>query len=303
MKHARTSRLPRPAQPADAARRRLLHAAARLAAAAATAPVGLHAAAQAVDAAAVLRLGLAPYLPPAALMAAFRPWREHLERTLAQPVEIYTAKDFRTQFQTMVSGGYEMAMVPAHLGALAVVDLGWQPCVRTLDRSALWLVVRNGGPVAGPADLRGRVVGMLEPLSLGATIGLQWLRQQRLEGAGGARAQHYASVSSALIALQRDEIGAALVAEGHFGGLPAEVRRDLRQLLTITEMPGPWVVTGPDVPAARAARWRDALLAYVPDPQKPPTASNVRLSPLLPAHLTPLAGHAEVARQLLAQPR
>ena len=76
-------------------------------------PAGLALPAARAQAIAPLRLGLAPYLSPAALFNTFRPVREHLERTLAQPVELLTARDFVALAAAVRSREYEIALLPA----------------------------------------------------------------------------------------------------------------------------------------------------------------------------------------------
>lgn len=284
-------------------RRALLRTAARLAVAATAPFTALDAAAQPAISTATLRFGLAPFLTPAALMQSFRPWREHLERTLGQAVALYTAKDFRSQFEAMVAGEYDLAMMPAHIGAVAVADLGWQPVVRTLELIRVQLLVRDGGPVAAAADLRGRPVGMLDALALTATVGQRWLQQQGLLAAGGAQVQRLPSISSALIALQRDELAAVVAADSQLATLPPEAQRGVRALQLLSDVPGPLVLAGPQQPAAVVARWRVALAAFQPDPARPQGVANTRLTPFDAAQIASLAGYAEVARQRLAQPR
>ena len=80
-----------------------------------------------------LSISLAPFLSPAALLAAFRPLREYLERSLARPVEMVTAKDFRSLCETVRTQRQEVAMMPAHLARLAIADWNYRPLVATLD--------------------------------------------------------------------------------------------------------------------------------------------------------------------------
>jgi len=71
-------------------------------------------------------------------------------------------------------------------------------------------------------------------------------------------------------------------------------------LARLGEIPGPVYVARPGTPAPTLARWRTALLAFAPDPQRPATAANARLSPLEASHLSALAPFAAAARASLA---
>jgi hypothetical protein len=154
-----------------------------------------------------------------------------------------------------------------------------------------------------PADLRGRTVGMLNALALTATAGLAWLQRQGLLVEGGAQVQHLASIGSALIALQRGELAGVVAADTQLVTLPPEIQHGVRALVALAELPGPLVLAAPGHAAPVVARWRAALEAFEPDPKRPMSVSNARLTAFGAAQLAPLAGYADVARRLLAQPR
>jgi phosphonate transport system substrate-binding protein len=178
-------------------------------------------AAPATAPAAPLRVGLAPYLSPAALLAAFRPLREHLERALGEPVAFYTARDFHAQALALQRGELEFALVPAHLGRVAVADWGWTPMAGTIASTEVQVLVRDGGPVRSTQALRGRSVGMLDRLSLVAAVGTRWLADQGLRPGVDVTIAELPSINSALFALDRDEVGAVVAASTQLRALPA----------------------------------------------------------------------------------
>lgn len=279
------------------ARRAALAGLARLAA------LGLLPSAAALRAAEPLRVGLAPFLSPAALLATFRPLREHLGQALGQPVEMYTARDFPALAGALQRGEYDLAFVPAHLGWLAIEDWGWVPAAGTVQRTQVQVLVRAGGPVRSSADLRGRRVGMLDPLSLVAAVGTAWLQAQGLGPPAGAERVTLPSINSALHALDRDELAAVVAASTQLLGLPPGTPGSYRLLAGLGDIPGPVYLARPGLPADTLARWRAALLSFQPDPQRPSTAANTRPTPLDADALAPLAPYAELARQVLAPRR
>jgi phosphonate transport system substrate-binding protein len=244
-----------------------------------------------------LRLGLAPYLSPAALLATFRPVSEHLQRTLGQPVETYTARDFRALSQAVQAGEYDIALLPAHMARLAITDWRWQPLARSIDATPVVVLVRGAGPVRDATDLRGRTLGTLDPLSLTAAVGARWLVEQ---GLPDARIVVLPSINSALIALERDELAAVVAAASQLLALPAGTPGGQRTLARVEQIPGPTYVARPGIDAATAARWREALLAIVPDPARPRTASNTRPVPLTLADLDGVEPYAAYLRWQLA---
>ena len=129
--------------------------------------------------------------------------REQLERSLAQPVEIYTARDFHALTDDVQRNESDMTLLPAHLARVAVADWGWAPLTRTVTATPVLVLVHDTGPVRTAADLRGGRVGMLCMLSLVAGVGARWLADQRLAGADGAQVVTLPSINSALMALER----------------------------------------------------------------------------------------------------
>lgn len=248
--------------------------------------------------AAPLSISLAPYLSPNALLAAFRPLREHLERSLGAPVEMLSARDFRSQAESVRAGRHDAALLPAHVARLAMLDWKHQLLAATLDALSVQVLVRQDSPVQRPAELRGQRVGMADALSLTATVGRQWLREHGL--ADAVEVVTMPSVNSALHALDRRELAMAIAGESQLAALPAETPRTHRVLASIGAIPGPMYVGRPDLPETRRNSLRAALLSFVPDPARPPTAPNARLhlpEAALLARLDPLAA---IARQVLA---
>lgn len=249
-----------------------------------------------------LRIALAPFLSPTALLATFRPLREHLQRRLARPVEMLTARDFRTLADDAHRGGeFEAVQLPAHLARLAMLDWRFEPVAAPTERVTVLVVVRGGGAVRAPSDLRGRSIGMLDPLSLTATVGRRWLEEQGLAGQVSVTA--LPSVNSGLYALMRDEVAALVAADTQLLTLPAGTPRGETVLARLADIPGPLFVASPRLPAAELAALREAMGSFEPDPARPSTAANSRFRPVEAARLAKLDPLVAIARQALAAAR
>lgn len=244
-----------------------------------------------------LRVGIAPFLSPAALLQAFRPLREHLQAALAEPVEAVTARDFAAFAAAVRRTDYDLALLPAHLARVAVADWGWAPLARSLLATEVLVLVREGGPVADAAALRGGSVGMLDLLSLTAAVGTQWLRAEGL--ADSVQTVALPSINSAMHALARDEVAAVVAATAQLQSLPADTPQALRPIARLADIPGPWHVGRPGADAAQLGRWRDALLAFAPDPRRPASAPNAKLTPLTAADTAAVEPHAAFLRRQL----
>jgi len=247
-----------------------------------------------------LPIVLAPFLSPAALLAVYRPLREHLERQLQRPVQMLTAKDFRTLAEETKRGEHSVVQLPAHLARLAMLDWGCELLAAPLMTVTLVVGVKAGGPVHSAADLRGRRVGMLDALSLTATVGRRWLELQGI--AADVQVLQMTSVNSALFALDRDEIAAFIAADTQLAALPPSTPRGERVLARIGDIPGPILLAGPALPAPERKLLRAALASFVPDPSQVPTAANSTQGLLSEARLKALDPYAAIARQALVAP-
>jgi phosphonate transport system substrate-binding protein len=243
-----------------------------------------------------LRLGLAPFLSPAALLAVFRPVREHLQSALGQPVQAYTARDFTALVAALRAGEYDLALVPAHLARLATQDWQWVPMAATLLETPLLVLVRRGSALRAPADLAGQRVGMLDALSLAAARATTWAQAQGL----ALEVVTEPSINSALVDLSRGHVAAVVAAESQLRGLPADTPADYVVLTRLAGIPGPQYIARPGLPAAALRRLQAALAAVPVDPARPTTAANSRLTPLTEALLGRVDAEAAVLRRQLS---
>lgn len=244
-----------------------------------------------------LRIALAPFLSPTALLTAFRPLREHLERELGRGVELYSAKDFRHLLDETRRAEHDVVQLPAHLARLAMADWGWRQVAGTVDRLDVLLLVRRGGPVVDLAALKGRRIGMLDPLSLTATVGRRWLEQQGLED---VQVLPVPSINSGLISLDRGEIEMLVAGRTQLATLPATTPRTERVFATIGDIPGPVYIARPTLADAELESLRTAMGRFRPDPAHETSAANATLRPLDDARLAALDPFAAIARRAFA---
>lgn len=256
---------------------------------------GWHGAARAQATTDVLRLGLAPFLSPAALLAVFRPVREHLQSALGQPVQAYTARDFAALAAALRASEYDLALVPAHLARLATQDWQWVPLAATVLETPLLVLVRRGSALRAPADLAGQRVGMLDPLSLTAARAATWAQAQGL----ALQVVTEPSINSALVDLSRGHVAAVVAAESQLRGLPADTPGDHVVLTRMAGIPGPQYIARPGLSAEALGRLKAALAAVPVDPARPTTAANSRLTPLTEALLGRVDAEAVVLRRQL----
>lgn len=255
------------------------------------------------QAAPALVIGLTPYLSPTALLAAWRPLREHLSAALARPVETYTARDYPAMLGRARSGAYDIALLPPHVAWLALHEWGFLPVAGTLPKSTALVLVHRDSRVRRAADLRGGRIGGLDPLSIVVASAFAWLQR---EGVTPARELNFVpqpSVNSGLHALARGDIDALAITSSQLHAAPPDTPRADRVLQEVGEVPGPLFLARPGPAAPTLARWRSAFLSFKPDPTRPLTAANTTMRPFDAAALEPVAAYAAAARALIGDGR
>jgi ABC-type phosphate/phosphonate transport system substrate-binding protein len=249
--------------------------------------------------AAPYQLGLTPYLSPTAMVAAFRPLREHLEARLGRAVETRTARDLPTMVVNTRRGDHDVALLPAQLARLATIDWGFTTLAGTLSRIRVLILVQRGSPVRGAADLRGLKLGAFDQVSIVGATALAWMRAQRLAAGRDYVFLAQPSVSSGMFALARGDIDALAIASSQVAALPADTLRDDRVLAEIGDVPAPMYVARQGLLPAEITAWRAALLSFEPLAAAGATVANARLHVVPAPALQQLDPLADEARRLL----
>ena len=174
-----------------------------------------------------------------ALLAAFRPLREHLERALRRPVEMVTARDFRSQVEAVRSGEHDVgdaagARGPAGDARLEVPAAGSDG--RLGARAGAGAQRQPGAP--GRRTCAASASACSDALSLTATVGAAVAARAGPGRRGGDRRRCPRSTARC-IALDRGEVAVVVGAETQLRALPPEHAAQRRVLATAGEHPGP----------------------------------------------------------------
>ena len=250
-----------------------------------------------------LRIGLVPYLSTRAMLGLYQPLRSHVATTLQRPVTLFTAADFRALADHARAGDYPLALLPAHLARLAVLDWGHSFVARSGLMSEAQLIARRGAEPALPDGLRGRRIAAIDPLSI-VTLALQrWLEQQGLVVGRDVAIDPLRSIGSAVIAVQRGEAVALVGAIGQLRDLAIGETADLVKIATLAAIPTPAFVAHPSVAPAEVAAWRQALLGFVPPADADPGLSRTPFIAGTVRDFDGIEGYTQAARRLLEVPR
>lgn len=256
---------PAAAAPTKAPATPLTAMAARAVAAAVAAPLVASAAGVAPRSDAPLVIGVLPNIGAAVLQAQYENLRSWFERNAAQPVRIVVPANFQLFFDSMMRGDYDLAVAAPHFARVAQADRGLVPLVMYEPRiQALFLAALNDG-VRTPAEVRGKAVGFANPSSLVALYGQQWLGRQGLVPGQDFEVRGTRTDLGVGRLLLTGEVAAAVMSNGEFRALPADESARLKIVESFARMPNFIVLAHPRLGAARIARLKTQLRAFMAD--------------------------------------
>lgn len=254
-----------------------------------------------------LTVGVAPYLSTRALLSVYRPLQTHLEGRLGGRVEVFTAADFRAFFESALAGGYDLAIMPAHLARLAERGHGFVPLVRYSSGGRGLLVTRRGTGITTPGDLRGKVVAAPDRLALGTIVVFDWLRARGLQPEQDFIVFQTPSFNSAMHALGNGEAVAAVSAPAALSQMEPSLRDSVQVVVDTGEFLNLVYLAHPRLAPETRARLKAALLAFAHD-----TAAGKRFfaetgfGDFVEAHpddLRPVDAYLAETQRLLSLPR
>jgi len=174
-----------------------------------------------------LRVGVHPYNSTLTLIRIHQPLVRHLENSLGVRVEFYTAPDFDGFMSSLLGGEYDIAISPPHFAMLAS-HRGMAPLVNYRMRLEPIFVVRSDSKLHGPADLRGRNLGMADRTAFIRIVAVKWLEEHGLVAGRDYRIAEQSSHGTAVAATALGHVDAGLTTTTALIQAPADIRQQVR---------------------------------------------------------------------------
>ncbi len=249
-----------------------------------------------------LQFGVMPNVSARILLGQYQPFRTFLEQELGRPVEVVTAPGLQAFQERSVAGAFGLVVTAANLGRVAQLDAGLQPIAIYEPRIPGTIVTLRDRPLTAAAELRGRTIAMTNPQSLVALKFIHWARAQGIEIGRDARATHARNEDSLAQFLHTAETRAAVMSQGEFNAIRADIRENLVIWQVFIRVPGFLVLLGARTPEAEAARITAALGRFPASTQGREffTATGFNgIRPVTPADLAELDDVVEETRAFL----
>lgn len=253
-----------------------------------------------------VEIAVLPFFSARVLVETYEPMRAAIQARLGRPTYLVTARDFRTFALRTEAGGYGFILTAPHLGRLAQLEAGYRPLLQWLAPLRGVFMVDRDSPLRSLADLRGRRVGMPDPLAAITMMGEETLRAAGLVPGKNIILASQPSHNAALLSVLRGENAAALTWVNTLDTIEPDIRDRLRPLAYTGEMPVASVfMAGPRLPAAEADALRAALLAFAGSDAGRgflKRAGYDGIVPIASDGLAPFDRFLPAVRRLLAQP-
>lgn len=201
-----------------------------------------------------LRMGVHPYTSTLALIDTHRPLRQHLETTLAQAVEFYTAANFEAFIRALLAGEYDIVITPPHFGVLAMERQQYLPLLHYKARLEPFLVVRQESAYQHATDFSGKRIAMADKTALIRLAMLKTLADAGLTAGRDFHVVERPTHGAAIMATLQGEADAGVAMPTVFKLQPAEVRKQLRTVLGGQSFPNLFTLAHPRLGALLVSR-------------------------------------------------
>lgn len=214
-----------------------------------------------------LQLGILPYLPARSLIAEHQPLRAFLQQSLGREVELYTAPDFQTFFESTRQGKYDVVITAAHFARVAQIDQGYVPMVRYSGGARGLVVVARNSPIRRLEQLRGKIIAGPDRLALVSLVVDRWLREHGLQEKRDYTLLPSVSFNTAILTVQHGEAAAAISAPAALRQMPAELRDSVRILGDTGDYTNLIYLANPRLDKREIAQLGELILRFATDTQ------------------------------------
>jgi len=192
-----------------------------------------------------LTVGIVPYMSTGMLLRTHAALAKNLEASLQRPINLRTAPDYKSFFQRLRAGDYDIAITPPHYGWLAIRDHGFQALLVHREPIRGILVSATGQPIKHVADLRGGTIAVTDRSALMAILGSLTLADDGLIENKDYQFVSAVSHSSAIHNAITGKTRAALVNATSLLLSPPEIRQRTDVWRELAVFPGQFYIAHP----------------------------------------------------------
>lgn len=247
-----------------------------------------------------LRLAVHPYASTLALINTHRPLQQYLTARLGRPVEFYTAPNFDSFVDSLLSGSYDIAISPPHF-ALMAMDKYYLPLVHYQSKLEPLLLVRNDSAIRKVEDFRGKKIAMADRTAFIRLVTIKWLADHGLQAGRDYRIVERPSHGATVAAAAAGEVDAGLATATALKQLPPDLQQQVRIVNTGQRFPHLFTMAHRRLGDPLIARLKSALLAFPETDegrQFMEKSAYLGYEPITPEEISVMKPYVEMYRQM-----
>ncbi len=249
-----------------------------------------------------LQIGLLPINSTRNLVSIYDPLREYLEMSLGRPVILLSSADFRSFQESTIKGEFDLIMTAAHMGRLAELEAGYLPLARYISEQHALLVMAKDRPLPPQADLRGKVIAGIEPMTLTMGSAMRWLHKQGLQEGSNFTLLTTPTPLSAAYAVNSHQADLAVLSTQGMKQMPPALRNNLEVYQQMDVIPSLMWLANPRL-KNQAIQLRMILLKFtselIPGKRFYDATGYIGMREIKPGEMRAMDADAEAMKKLL----
>ncbi|MFN6961690.1 MAG: phosphate/phosphite/phosphonate ABC transporter substrate-binding protein, partial [Rhodocyclaceae bacterium] len=192
-----------------------------------------------------IEFGVVPYLPTARLLSVFEPLRARFEKAFQRRVILSTAPDFKSFQRRALDDAYDLYFIGPGPGWQIHRDRRHLVIAAAKAILRIYLLVAKDGPIREIADLRGKTLATIDPLTVTAQVVVSELQKNGLRPGIEVFLRTEKNPFNAAQAVILGEAAAAACPDVAYPSFPDELRDKLQILYRSEALPNGLLMMNP----------------------------------------------------------
>lgn len=209
-----------------------------------------------------VEIGILPYMPTAQLLTGHQGLRAHFEKQFRRPVALATATDFHAFQEKVLAGEFDFIVIGPGPGWQAHLDRNYEVVAMANRLIRIYVLVKKGASIGTLADLRGKALATIDPLTVTTQTTLLALRRSGIEPGRDIDVRYERTPFNCAQAVVLGEVAAAGFPSIAFGNLLPDIRDKLNVIYESEEIPGILYMVRPAPDMPDPGEFQAALLQF-----------------------------------------
>ncbi len=209
-----------------------------------------------------LTLGIFPYVSTSKLIAHNNTVVKHINETTNYDLSLVTAKDASTYLSNLKNYEYDLIFSAPHIARFVEKNFGYQRVVMTTHTIRGVYLVKKDSPIHSFNDLKGKKISMADEQTILHQIAISELIDHGIIPDKDIQIKTVNTHNNAIYDVLKDESDAAITGFKIWKNLPADKKKQLRQLALSKATTGFIVLAKPDINKEMIKNIQNSFLSF-----------------------------------------